>query len=99
MAPHHLFLAHLTPYLEETRLRTETQIQAQQDENESLVQDIKQQEEDIEKVIQGLETAIADLEDGVGVLQDAVDDGQLRQEAQELDSDITRRRDEKASRL
>ena len=97
--PQQLFLAYLAPYLQETQAKLEGQMEGLKRQNEELIRGIQGQEEDVERLISGLGSVIADLEGGDTVLNGAVEDGTLREEAREIDSEIARRRDGKDSRL
>ena len=99
MHPQQLFLAHLAPFLKQTKVKLDGQMHGLQTENEKLVQEIRAQEEEVERMVSGLEATVADLEGGNEVIQGAAEDGKLRKDAKEIDAEIAARREGKVSRL
>ena len=96
--PQQLFLAHLTPYLNETRTKLEAEMVQSQDENERLMKDIHGQEEEVESIINGLEAAIRDLEGANEAMEDAVEKGDVKSEAREVDREIMGRDEGRGTR-
>ena len=99
LAPQQLFLAHLAPYLNDTKTQLDGKMSQVQNENAHLIQSIKEQEAEIEKMVHGLENIITDLDNGSATLHATTEDGTLRREAREIDGEIAMRRDEQVSRL
>ena len=97
--PQQLFLAHLVPYLKETRAKIEADMVQLQDENETLMKGIQEQEEEVENIVNVLEATIRDLEAANGVMEEVVNNGDVKREAGEVDKEIMGRDEGRASRL
>ena len=99
MPPQQLYLAHLAPYLEETRTKLEAEMTQLQEENEILMKGIQGQEEEVERIVGGLEAVINDMEDAHGIMEEALGDREARTEAREVDAEIAGRTGGRGSRL
>ena len=88
LPPQSLYLAHLAPYLISTQSQLESELTAVQVENVQLAKGIEGQRDEVEKLVSGLEAVIADLEGANAVMGEAVEGGDIRKEALEVEGEI-----------
>lgn len=88
LPPSELFLAHLTPYLCETRTRLDAQLEATQAANEELVRQIMAQRREMEGLVEGLEGVVADLEGAGEAMEGVLGSGELQGEVREVEAEL-----------
>lgn len=86
--PQSLYLAHLSPYLQQVQRELNAKLQETEAQNEYLVLEIQKQREEVERIVRGLETVVRDLEGANGVLESAVVDGNMKGEIVEVDGEV-----------
>ncbi|MCJ1254763.1 hypothetical protein MMC24_002579 [Lignoscripta atroalba] len=88
LPPEQLYLAHLSPYLQETQRELDGKIRGVEVENEELMEGIKRQREEVERLVGGLEGVIGDLEGANEVMDGVLGDGEVRREVVEVEMEV-----------
>ena len=88
LLPEQLYLAHLSPYLQQTQKVLEERLRNTRVQNEELVQVTQQQREEIEQLIGGLEGVVRDLEGANEAMDGVLRDGEMKREVSEVEHEI-----------
>ncbi|KAL9117733.1 MAG: hypothetical protein Q9187_005727, partial [Circinaria calcarea] len=86
--PQSLYLAHLSPYLQQVQRELNAKLQETEAQNQYLMLELQKQGEEVERLVGGLETVVRDLEGANGVLGSAVLDGRIKGEIMEVDGEL-----------
>ena len=85
--PQSLYLAHLSPYLQQVQHELEQKIEETQTRNQSLGKEMLRQRDEVENMVGGLESVIRDLESANQVLGECTGEG-MEKEILEMDAEL-----------
>ncbi|KAI9880716.1 MAG: hypothetical protein M1830_000999 [Pleopsidium flavum] len=88
LPPQALYLAHLTPYLQQAQSSLNAKLQTTQSQNAQLVRKIEDQRAEIERLVGGLEGVVSDLEEAREAVGGFVKGGMLAREVLDVDREL-----------
>lgn len=81
-------MAHLAPYLRQTEIELEGELQRLQSDNEELVEGIQGQREEAEQLIGSLEAFITDLERANEIMDNEVNGNGIKKDIADVEQEL-----------
>jgi kinetochore protein NNF1 len=93
LTPEELYIARLTPHLQEAQTALNAKIEFTQDENATLSQRIQSQRLEIEGLLSSLESVVVDLKGAATAATQFSGENDLRKEAIQMEEEVKARAD------